>query len=76
MIASIAGSNPEVIGENGMLVDPDDEAEVVRAMQRVTTDIKFRDRLAKRGLTRAKSFTWPGFAKRVQRVIDHTSPRP
>lgn len=62
VIAARASSLPEVVGEAGMLVDPDDEegwAEGIRALLR---DTALREALRARGLARARRFTWEATA--------------
>ena len=57
-IASNCSSIPEVVGEAGLLVDPDDPAEMADAIQRVLDDTALRDHLRIAGLARATAFTW------------------
>jgi glycosyltransferase involved in cell wall biosynthesis len=58
VIASRAASIPEVLGDAGVLLDPDDQPEWAEAIARVVGDEWERGRLRKAGLTRAKTFTW------------------
>jgi glycosyltransferase involved in cell wall biosynthesis len=58
VIASRAASIPEVLGNAGVLLDPDDEPGWAEAIARVVGDEWERGRLRKAGLTRAKTFTW------------------
>ena len=58
VIASRAASIPEVLGDAGVLLDPDDEAGWAEAIARVMNDEWERGRMRKAGLTRAKTFTW------------------
>jgi glycosyltransferase involved in cell wall biosynthesis len=58
VIASRAASIPEVLGDAGVLLDPDDEAGWAEAIATVLSDEWERGRLRKAGLTRAKTFTW------------------
>jgi glycosyltransferase involved in cell wall biosynthesis len=58
VIASRAASMPEVLGDAGVLLDPDDEPGWAEAIARVMTDEWERGRMRKAGLTRAREFTW------------------
>lgn len=75
VIGTTQGSHPEVIGNNGLLVDPDDEKSLVEAMKRLTRDRTMRKRMVTRGITRAGSFTWSGFTKTVLEIVKRTTPR-
>ncbi len=58
VIASRAASIPEVLGEAGILLDPDDEPGWAEAIAKVLTDEWQRGHMRKAGLTRARQFTW------------------
>lgn len=63
VIASRAGSIPEVLGAAGILLDPDDTNGWTAAIARVANDAAVRDRMTTDGLTRAASFTWERTAR-------------
>jgi glycosyltransferase involved in cell wall biosynthesis len=56
--ASNRASLPEVVGNAGILLEPDDIEGLTRAMLRIVDDAAFARDLAARGLARAQSFTW------------------
>ena len=58
VIASRAASIPEVLGDAGVLLDPDDEPGWADAIAKVVTDEWQRGHMRKAGLTRAREFTW------------------
>ena len=58
VIASRAASIPEVVGDAGTLLDPDDEAGWAEEIARVVGDEFHSARMRKAGLTRVKEFTW------------------
>ena len=58
VIASRAASIPEVLGDAGVLLDPDDEPGWADAIAAVVNDEWQKGRMRKAGLTRAKEFTW------------------
>ncbi len=73
IVAGATGGIPETIrdGDNGLLVDPDDQAAVVRALKRVLEDAELAQRLganAKRMATEERS--WTGFVQRMESVIE------
>jgi len=63
VIASRAASIPEVVGEAGVLLDPDDAEAWTRALVRVVSDPDECARLRQRGLARAAGFTWAEAAR-------------
>jgi glycosyltransferase involved in cell wall biosynthesis len=62
VIASTAGSLPEVVGDAGILVDPLDDAAMAEAIRRVLGDASLRLAMAEAGRRRAAAFTWSGSA--------------
>lgn len=60
-------SLPEVVGEAGMIVEPEVEP-LAQAMVRIMTDMKVRDELSRRGIERAGSFSWSRAAARTADV--------
>jgi glycosyltransferase involved in cell wall biosynthesis len=58
VIASRAASIPEVLGDAGVLLNPDDEPGWAEAIATVLTDEWKRGHMRKAGLTRARQFTW------------------
>jgi glycosyltransferase involved in cell wall biosynthesis len=63
VVASNAGSHPEVIGDGGLLVSPDDREELATALHRVLTDTSFASELRERGLRQARGYTWSATAQ-------------
>ena len=57
VIASNRTSLPEVVGDAGLLVDPTDPAALLRALEQVN-DERVAQELARRGLERARKFSW------------------
>jgi glycosyltransferase involved in cell wall biosynthesis len=65
VVAARRGALPEVVGEAGILVDPDDRKALSAAMERVLTDAATRCRLADAGVRRSAAFTWTSSATRL-----------
>jgi glycosyltransferase involved in cell wall biosynthesis len=66
VLASNAGSLPEVVGSGGVLLDPLDVDGWVSAIGRVVTDAQWAAELGRAGLERAKTFTWQRTAVRLR----------
>ena len=68
VIASNQGSLPEVVGEAGLLVEPNDVEQIAAAAERLLTDAELRADLRKKGLERARTFTWERTARETLAV--------
>jgi glycosyltransferase involved in cell wall biosynthesis len=68
VVASNRGSLPEVVGDAGILIDPDDPGSLTAAMTRILSDPSLRTTCAHRGLNRARRFTWTQTARDVRRT--------
>jgi glycosyltransferase involved in cell wall biosynthesis len=64
-ITSTRASLPEVAGRAALLVDPDDDEALSRAMERVWRHEELRGLLRQRGLHRATEFSWRETAERT-----------
>lgn len=69
VIVSTVGSYPEVVGDAGTLVSPDDELAITRAMERMVKDPAFRTTCVRKGQAKAKQFRWKKFARTVELVV-------
>jgi alpha-1,3-rhamnosyl/mannosyltransferase len=58
VVASDRPSLPEVVGDAGLLVDPEDHDALGSQLARVLTEPGLSDELGRRGSSRAASFTW------------------
>jgi glycosyltransferase involved in cell wall biosynthesis len=58
IVASNRGALPEVIGDAGLLVDPEDSVAFSAAIRRVLDDGAFSRDLARRGVERSRRFNW------------------
>ncbi|MCK6577210.1 MAG: glycosyltransferase family 4 protein [Anaerolineae bacterium] len=57
-IVSDRSALPEVVGDVGVLVHPEDEAAIAEAMRRAWQDSAWRTEQERKGLERARIFTW------------------
>jgi len=58
VVTSNVSSLPEVAGDAAILVDPYDVTSIVDGVRRVLTDPLLADELRRRGLSRARDFSW------------------
>jgi glycosyltransferase involved in cell wall biosynthesis len=65
VVAANRGSLPEVLGDAGPLVDPDQPSDIAHAIARVLDDDAFAAACAEKGLARARAFRWDETAHRV-----------
>src|SRR5579862_56279 len=69
VVASRAGSLPEIGGDAAFFVPPDDAAAWARALRRGVDDAARRERLVAAGLARAHHFSWERSAQRHLEVF-------
>lgn len=69
-IVSNRASLPEVVGDVGLLIDPDDSADIALAMRKILVDEAWRREMSERGLQRAAQFTWQKTAAIAQAVYE------
>lgn len=70
VVASNRGSLPEVIGEAGLLIEPDDPESLASAIARILTEPELWQTLRRRGLDRARQFSWKQTASDVRRAYE------
>jgi glycosyltransferase involved in cell wall biosynthesis len=70
VIASNRGALPEVLGDAGMLIEPEDPDSLTAALERMLTDTALARRLAARGLRRTRLFDWIGSARALRAAYD------
>jgi glycosyltransferase involved in cell wall biosynthesis len=70
VITSNTSSLPEVVGDAGIMVVPDDVNSLCEAMYNVLTNNELRQHLSNKGLERSKLFSWEGTAKKILEIYD------
>ena len=75
VLASRAASIPEVVGESGVLLDPDDPRRWADAIVQVITDPALRARLRASGVARAAMFNWDRTARITLDVYQRVATR-
>jgi glycosyltransferase involved in cell wall biosynthesis len=68
VVVSNVSALPEVVGDAGMLVDPNDISELAVSMHRVLTEDKLREEMIQKGLARAAVFSWEKTARNTLEV--------
>ena len=69
VVASNQASLPEVVGDAGVQVDPLDVEAIADGVFRVISDSMLRNELQRKGLARAKQFSWDETARRTWDVL-------
>jgi glycosyltransferase involved in cell wall biosynthesis len=65
VVAASRGSLPEVLGGAGLLVDPEQPADIAHAIARLLDDDGLAAACAEKGMARARAFNWTETASRV-----------
>jgi len=68
VVVADRASLPEVVGDAGLLVNPDEPEEIARALKRVLTDETLRGQMRDQGLKQAGRFSWERTAKKTLAV--------
>ncbi len=71
VVASNRASLPEIVGNAGVLIDPEDIESLSKVLQSLLDDQKKCEQMAKMGLQQAKKFTWKGCAEKTFEVYEH-----
>ncbi len=70
VVAAKAGALPEVVGEAGLTVSPHDVQALAETIDRVLRDGQLRQEMVKKGLRRAKQFSWKRTAQETVAVYE------
>lgn len=70
VVAADRSSLPEVVGDAGLLIDPEDPLQLADALARLLGDGALRAELGRRGIARARRFSWPLGALRLADLFD------
>lgn len=70
VVASNQTSIPEVAADAALLVNPMDAEGIAEAMYKILSDSSLKDHLIKRGLDRAKAFSWEGMARETLKLYE------
>ena len=70
VIVSNRGSLPEIVGDLGMMLDPDDIDSWVEGIDRVLSDDELRERMIRNGRLQASSFSWEKTAQQTMAIYE------
>jgi glycosyltransferase involved in cell wall biosynthesis len=70
VVVSNRTSLPEVVGDAGLLIDPDDADGLSAALAQILDDSELAARLRQRGLIRAGEFSWSRTARQTMEVYE------
>ncbi len=69
VVTSNVSSLPEVAGDAGILVNPEDVNDIVRGIKRILDSEEERRNLIEKGLIQSKRFSWRDTAGRIHEVL-------
>ncbi|NJL38092.1 MAG: glycosyltransferase family 4 protein [Leptolyngbyaceae cyanobacterium SM1_4_3] len=69
-ITANVSAMPEVVGDAGVLVDPQDWEAIANAVCRLHNDPGFYQELVNKGLERVKAFTWENTAEQIAEIYE------
>ena len=75
VITSNVSSLPEVVGTAAVLIDPYDADSIADGVRRVLTDADLRADLIRRGLARAREYSWEQSVRRIRRIYGEMAER-
>ena len=70
VVASNRGSLPEVVGDAGLLIDPDDPEALASAIARILSEPALWQALRQKGFERAGRFSWDQTARDIRRAYE------
>jgi glycosyltransferase involved in cell wall biosynthesis len=73
VLTSDVTSLPEVAGEAGLLVDPEDSVCISNGLSRLIKDRSYRNDLIQAGLNRLKQYTWQATTQRFLEAVEQAS---
>ncbi|MGB3316087.1 MAG: glycosyltransferase family 1 protein [Albidovulum sp.] len=72
VLASDRGSLPEVVGDGGLLFDPENTSEIAKAAIRLLTEPGLRQSISEKALNQAAGFTWNKGAELTEAAFRRT----
>ena len=70
VITSNTSSMPEVAGDAACLINPNSTESIYNAIDRVLTDLQYKDQLIRNGFQQCTNFSWENMAKNVLEVYN------
>lgn len=69
VVTSNCSSLPEVVGEAGVMIDPDRPDEIFQAMKEVLLDRKLQEKMKSASLEQATKFSWTRTAEKFSKIL-------
>ncbi|OGG04351.1 hypothetical protein A2W14_07120 [Candidatus Gottesmanbacteria bacterium RBG_16_37_8] len=73
VIAASSSSLPEIVGQSGLLVNPNNIDQLAKAIEQISYDESFRNNLVKKGFLRIKDFQWEKTAEIIYTTLINTA---
>jgi glycosyltransferase involved in cell wall biosynthesis len=70
VVASNVSSLPEVVGNAGLLINPNSVESIAEAIKKISSDNDLREKLSKKSLEQSKKFSWEKMAGEVLEVLE------
>jgi len=70
VIASTTSSLPELVGDAGLQVDPEDTKAIAEAMIKLDTDATLRELLVQKAYQQVKAFNWDHSARQTLQIME------
>ncbi len=70
VVASKTSSMQEVVGDAGLLIDPQDVDTIIDSLYTILTDVTIHDEYARKSLQRGKEFTWERTAQQTLDIYE------
>lgn len=70
VLTSNVSSLPEVVGETGILVDPESVGSIAEGMKTLMDDDELCSRLGEEGIQRAGEFTWDKVVEKMKLLLE------
>lgn len=70
VIASNNSSLPEIVGDGGILIDPDKPDEIYQAMKEILSNRELKEMLIEKGFEKSKEFNWQSTASKYLGIME------
>lgn len=70
VIASNKMSVPEIVGDAGLIIDPEDIDSMAQAIKKMILNHKLRQKFIARGYERTKDFSWSDAADKILKIAN------
>ena len=75
VVVSNVSSLPEIVGESGILVDPQNAESIVQGVKKILTNDKINSDFVKKGFENIKRFSWQSCAQQTLQTLEKLASR-